>query len=191
MPHILRQGLTLAGRNKAMASMWAINCLVAKHRHAGRMEEVRTNSPGVLPPRWNDGASRLASAIRIANFDFAFNPKMKRSLVFDLAAGGFIAKHEDALFLARALQARAISRKPLYRRRFYRVIWGALLRSARAARRSSGGWHAQAIYPKKRQLTNLRVMQSHDSPRDLTAARFTLWVMICPQFVTGLGGGLA
>src|ERR1019366_2938717 len=33
------------------------------------------------------------------NFDFAFNKKMNRSLVFDLAAGAFIARHEDALFL--------------------------------------------------------------------------------------------
>jgi len=33
------------------------------------------------------------------NFDFTFNPKMNRSLVFDLATGAFIARHEDALFL--------------------------------------------------------------------------------------------
>src|SRR5260370_12999293 len=33
------------------------------------------------------------------NFDFAFNPKMNRSLVFDLATGAFISKREDALFL--------------------------------------------------------------------------------------------
>ncbi|NWF83205.1 MAG: ATP-binding protein, partial [Bryobacteraceae bacterium] len=33
------------------------------------------------------------------NFDFAFNPKMNRSLVFDLATGAFIGRHEDALFL--------------------------------------------------------------------------------------------
>src|SRR5256712_3228758 len=33
------------------------------------------------------------------NFDFNFNKKMNRSLVFDLATGAFIAKHEDALFL--------------------------------------------------------------------------------------------
>ena len=32
-------------------------------------------------------------------FDFAFNPKMNRSLVFDLATGGFINRREDALFL--------------------------------------------------------------------------------------------
>src|SRR5271154_7124372 len=33
------------------------------------------------------------------NFDFTFNNKMNRSLVFDLATGTFIARHEDALFL--------------------------------------------------------------------------------------------
>src|SRR5664280_3669812 len=33
------------------------------------------------------------------NFDFAFNKKMNRSLIFDLATAGFIARREDALFL--------------------------------------------------------------------------------------------
>src|SRR5246127_230033 len=33
------------------------------------------------------------------NFDFNFNKKMNRSLVFDLATANFVAKHEDALFL--------------------------------------------------------------------------------------------
>lgn len=33
------------------------------------------------------------------NFDFNFNPKMNRSLVFDLATCGFISRREDALFL--------------------------------------------------------------------------------------------
>ena len=33
------------------------------------------------------------------NFDFTFNPKMNRSLVFDLATARFIERHEDALFL--------------------------------------------------------------------------------------------
>ena len=33
------------------------------------------------------------------NFDFTFNPKMNRSLVFDLAACGIIDRREDALFL--------------------------------------------------------------------------------------------
>lgn len=33
------------------------------------------------------------------NFDFTFNPKLNRSLVFDLATGNFIGRREDALFL--------------------------------------------------------------------------------------------
>lgn len=33
------------------------------------------------------------------NFDFSFNPKMNRSIVFDLATGMFIDRREDALFL--------------------------------------------------------------------------------------------
>jgi len=33
------------------------------------------------------------------NFDFTFNPKLNRSLVFDLATGAFIARREDALLL--------------------------------------------------------------------------------------------
>jgi len=35
----------------------------------------------------------------LENFDFNFNKKMNRSLVFDLASSAFIARHEDALFL--------------------------------------------------------------------------------------------
>ncbi len=33
------------------------------------------------------------------NFDFTFNAKINRSLVFDLATGAFIGRREDALFL--------------------------------------------------------------------------------------------
>jgi len=33
------------------------------------------------------------------NFDFNFNPKINRSLVFDLASGTFVARHDDALFM--------------------------------------------------------------------------------------------
>jgi DNA replication protein DnaC len=33
------------------------------------------------------------------NFDFNFNKKMNRSLIFDLATARFIARHEDGLFL--------------------------------------------------------------------------------------------
>jgi DNA replication protein DnaC len=37
--------------------------------------------------------------VSLDNFDFNFNKKMNRSLVFDLATAHFIAKREDALFL--------------------------------------------------------------------------------------------
>jgi len=33
------------------------------------------------------------------NFDFTFNPKMNRSLIFDLATAAFIARHEDSLLV--------------------------------------------------------------------------------------------
>jgi len=33
------------------------------------------------------------------NFDFGFNPKMNRALVFELATGKFVERREDALFL--------------------------------------------------------------------------------------------
>lgn len=35
----------------------------------------------------------------LASFDFDFNKKMDRKLVFDLASGRFVTQHEDALFL--------------------------------------------------------------------------------------------
>jgi len=40
--------------------------------------------------------------VTLDNFDFNFNKKMNRSLVFDLATATFIGRREDALFLARA-----------------------------------------------------------------------------------------
>ena len=47
---------------------------------------------------------RKAAAFRdpnktLDNFDFTFNPKLNRSMVFDLATGAFIDRREDALFL--------------------------------------------------------------------------------------------
>ena len=51
---------------------------------------------------WNAGASKPSFAIpqkTLDNFDFNFNAKMNRSLVFDLATAAFIARHEDSLFV--------------------------------------------------------------------------------------------
>jgi DNA replication protein DnaC len=40
-------------------------------------------------------------------FDFTFNKKLHRALIFELATGRFIAQHEDVLFLGRPAPARA------------------------------------------------------------------------------------
>jgi DNA replication protein DnaC len=67
-----------------------ISCLVSDEltRRADRLLERRRKQAG-----FRDANKTLD------NFDFIFNPKMNRSLVFDLAAGGFIQRREDALFL--------------------------------------------------------------------------------------------
>ena len=73
-----------------MAPMDLIACLVSDEltRRADRLLERRRKQA-----RFRDPDKTLD------NFDFGFNPKMNRSLVFDLATGAFIAKREDALFL--------------------------------------------------------------------------------------------
>ena len=73
-----------------MAPIDLISCLVSDElqRRADRLLERRRKQAG-----FRDANKTLD------NFDFSFNPKMNRSLVFDLAACGFIARREDALFL--------------------------------------------------------------------------------------------
>jgi DNA replication protein DnaC len=60
------------------------------------------------------------------NFDFAFNKKMNRSLVFDLSTGTFISRHEDALFLGppgtgKSHRAQAIGQAAI--QQGYRVLY--------------------------------------------------------------------
>ena len=73
-----------------MAPIDLISCLVSDEftRRSDRLLERRRKEA-----RFRDPQTTLD------NFDFNFNKKMNRSLVFDLATGAFIAKHEDALFL--------------------------------------------------------------------------------------------
>src|SRR5919108_2338624 len=75
---------------EAMAPIDLIACLVA--------DELTRRSDRLLERRRKQAAFRDPDK-SLNNFDFNFNPKMNRSLVFDLATGGFIAKREDALFL--------------------------------------------------------------------------------------------
>ena len=75
---------------ETMAPIDLIACLVSDELtvRADRLLERRRKQAGFRDPDKT-----------LDNFDFSFNPKMNRSLVFDLATGAFIAKHEDALFL--------------------------------------------------------------------------------------------
>jgi DNA replication protein DnaC len=73
-----------------MAPIDLVSCLISDEltRRADRLLERRRKQAG-----FRDAYKTLD------NFDFAFNPKMNRSLVFDLASGAFIGRREDALFL--------------------------------------------------------------------------------------------
>ena len=81
----LRQAQT-----EAMAPIDLLSCLVS--------DELTRRSERLLERRRKQAQFR-DSRKTLDNFDFNFNKKMNRSLVFDLATGAFIARHEDALFL--------------------------------------------------------------------------------------------
>lgn len=61
-------------------------------------DELRRRTDRLLDRRRKLAAFRDPNKT-LDNFDFAFNPKLNRSLVFDLATGAFIERREDALFL--------------------------------------------------------------------------------------------
>jgi DNA replication protein DnaC len=67
-----------------------ISCLVA--------DELNRRSDRLLERRQKEVGFRDAKRT-LDNFDFAFNPNMNRSLVFDLATASFIGRREDTLFL--------------------------------------------------------------------------------------------
>jgi DNA replication protein DnaC len=73
-----------------MAPLDLISCLISEEltRRADRLLERRRKQAGFRD-----------STCTLDNFDFTFNPKTNRSLVFELATGTFISKREDALFL--------------------------------------------------------------------------------------------
>jgi DNA replication protein DnaC len=75
---------------EAMAPIDLISCLVT--------DELTRRSDRLLERRRKQAAFRDPQRT-LDNFDFSFNPKMNRSLIFDLATSTFIGKREDALFL--------------------------------------------------------------------------------------------
>src|SRR5262245_23256228 len=72
-----------------MAPIDLISCLISDEltRRSDRLLERRRKAAGFRDLHTLD------------NFDFSFNKKMNRSLVFDLATANFVARHEDALLL--------------------------------------------------------------------------------------------
>jgi DNA replication protein DnaC len=73
-----------------LAPIDLISCLVS--------DELLLRSERLLERRRKQAQFRDAQRT-LDNFDFNFNKKMNRNLVFELATGAFIARHEDALFL--------------------------------------------------------------------------------------------
>jgi DNA replication protein DnaC len=74
---------------EAMAPIDLISCLVS--------DELTRRTDRLLERRRKQARFRYADRT-LDNFDFTFNPRMNRSLVFDLATAAFINKREDALF---------------------------------------------------------------------------------------------
>ncbi len=81
----LRQAQT-----EPMAPIDLLSCLIS--------DELTRRADRLLERRRKQAGFRDANKI-LDNFDFTFNPKMNRSLVFDLATCAFIERREDALFL--------------------------------------------------------------------------------------------
>jgi DNA replication protein DnaC len=75
---------------EGMAPIDLISCLVTDEltRRGDRLLERRRKQAGFRDPQKT-----------LDNFDFNFNKKMNRSLVFELATTNFISRREDALFL--------------------------------------------------------------------------------------------
>src|SRR3954468_4457680 len=73
-----------------MAPIDLLSCLVS--------DELTRRSDRLLERRRKQAGFRDANKT-LDGFDFTFNPKMNRSLIFDLATCGFVGKREDALFL--------------------------------------------------------------------------------------------
>ena len=88
---------------EAMAPIDLIACLVS--------DELTLRTDRLLQRRRKQASFRDADRT-LDNFDFTFNPKMNRSLVFDLATGAFINKREDALFLGPGGTGKSTWRRP-------------------------------------------------------------------------------
>src|SRR5438552_10697349 len=104
-------------QTERMAPIDLMSCLVSDelNRRSDRLLDRRRKAAEFRDPQKT-----------LDNFDFNFNKKMNRSLVFDLATANFVAKHEDGLFLgppgtSRSHLAQAIGQAAI--QQGYRVIY--------------------------------------------------------------------
>src|SRR6201997_314700 len=79
----------LQAQTDAMAPIDLISILVS--------DELACRSKRLLERRHKQAEFRDPDK-RLDNFDFQFNPKMNRSLIFDLATAAWIQRREDSLF---------------------------------------------------------------------------------------------
>src|ERR1700758_4124350 len=77
-------------QTEPMAPIDFLSCLVS--------DELRRRGDRLLERRRKQAQFRDPQR-PLDNFDFNFNKKMNRSLVFDLATAAFVGRREDALFL--------------------------------------------------------------------------------------------
>lgn len=129
----------LEAQASSMAPIDLVSALVSDEllRRADRLIERRTKQAAFRDGRTLDG------------FDFSFNKKMDRRLVFELATGRFIEQHEDALFLGppgtgKSHLAQAVGRAAI--QQGHRVIYReAHVLLAQLAEASIGGSRAEQI----------------------------------------------
>jgi DNA replication protein DnaC len=80
----------LQAQSENMAPIDLVSTLVS--------DELTCRSKRLLERRHKQAQFRDADK-RLDNFDFQFNPKMNRNLIFELATANWVGKREDALFL--------------------------------------------------------------------------------------------
>jgi DNA replication protein DnaC len=93
----------LQAQSEAMAPIDLISILVS--------DELSCRSERLLDRRHKQARFRDANKT-LDTFDFQFNPKMNRALVFDLATAAFIGRREDGLFMGPPGSGKAIWPKP-------------------------------------------------------------------------------
>ena len=131
---------------EAMAPIDLISCLVT--------DELTLRGDRLLERRRKQAGFR-DSLKTLDNFDFSFNKKMNRSLLFELASGNFVNRREDVLFLGppgsgKSHLAQAIGQAVI--QQGYRVLYRETHALLDELARSDYRWFTQRVHRKCRRL---------------------------------------